>query len=165
MLTTQRIGTKLAAIAAVPLLIGLFVGCSAGGAEPSKTPAAGSEQTDQQEYEAWQLKLNACMKKQGYDLPAPGATVEKGIDVGDETVFMATMDACTEEIGDPPGGTGEISQSDQEGMLKMMQCLRDKGYDAKDPTDGNISFPQGVTPEDQKACSESLTEGGPFSVG
>ncbi|MGG7510465.1 hypothetical protein [Plantibacter sp. YIM 135249] len=163
--TTQRIRRKLAALAAVPLLVGLFVGCSAGGGESSKPAASGAEQTDQQAYEAWELKLNACMKEQGYDLPAPGADRGNGVDVGDEAVFKEAMTACTEKIGDPPGGTGEITQSDQEDMLKMMQCLRDKGYDVQDPKDGNITFPQGISAEDQKECGEALGGGGAVSVG
>lgn len=153
---TQRIQRKLAALAAVPLLVGLFVGCSATGTEPSKTPEAGAELTDQQEYEAWQLKFNTCLGEQGYDMPAPGDTSGEGVDVGDQATFEAVVKECRDEVGPGPGGTIDKKSSDElyQGILELNQCLRERGYDVEDPAPDSktIQMSADVAPEDMQAC-------------
>lgn len=161
--TTNGAARKLAVIAAVPLLVGLFVGCSAGGdSKPTKTEDAAAL-TDQQAYDAWQIKFASCLEGKGYEMPPAG----EGLPFDDSPEWEADAKACQDEIGPPPGGTPSQQEMDAqyEQMLAMFACLRERGYDLEDPKrDGVVALPSGVAPEDMAACSPEGGSGGGLSA-
>lgn len=143
---------RIAALAAVPLLIGLFAGCSAEqDTKPSADSASDSAGTSQQQYDAWNMKFRTCLKDKGVDVPDDP---KQGLPLDDSS--KDPMETCMEEVGEPPAQAGQPSEQEQlDGIIRMNECLRERGYDVKDPTPGEPIMLPNITPEDQEACNPS----------
>lgn len=154
----------VAALLAVPLLIGLAA-CSA----PGGPQASGGDSTTgtEQSFEDYQLAYAQCMRDEGIDFPDPegdgGMSVT--LDAGNAEAMTAASDACRDKLGTPPappGGTKSEAEVREE-MLKMAQCFRDQGFDVPDPKDGQaFGIPADAPEEVFEACG--LGAGGGAAV-
>jgi hypothetical protein len=152
------------ALAAFTCLAGLLAGCgNAGGSSgtPNDSSASaadsGSAGTADQKYTEWEVKFRSCLGDKGFELPKEAGK----IDFGDrQDAYEVARDACINKIGQPPTAAGDqpaISDKEaKEKELKMLQCLRDYGYNVKDPAPGQaaqVEVPDGVSQDGWKECS------------
>ncbi|WP_433177534.1 hypothetical protein [Actinoallomurus sp. CA-150999] len=162
--TLHRPRTRVA-LAAVACLASLLAGCGEGGhsratAGGSAAPASdsGSVGTQDQQYSAWEAKFRSCLSDKGFELPKdPGK-----IDFGDrQDAYKVAEAACLKKIGQPPTARDKQTMSPkqlQEGYLRKAKCLRDRGYDVKDPKPGEaLVIPAGVNVKqrDLDACMKA----------
>jgi hypothetical protein len=181
MTSTLYVSRPRVAFAAFACLAGLLTGCgnaaalsgtpknastSESGSTSSSNPGSssspgsgsGSGPVDaaDQKYTEWELKFRSCLSDKGFELPKePGK-----IDFGDrQDAYRVVEDACIKKIGKPPTtADDQPAKSDaaaEEQQLKRLQCLRDQGYDVKDPGKGQtpqIQVPEGVSEDGLTKC-------------
>ncbi len=149
---------------AAPLLLLALAGCSSSGAAPV-SPAPGSssssggagQPTTEAEFsaarDAYDLKLAQCFRDLGLDVadPKPG----EGI-TDDNPEIQAAYPECSAKIGDPPSNKGLTIDSEMLAkLLVRANCLRDLGYDIKEPTSTDPGFIGAeVGPKDFETCSK-----------
>ncbi|MCY0937707.1 hypothetical protein [Streptomyces sp. H34-S4] len=108
------------------------------------------------------LKTRKCLRDNGVDAPDPkpgedprGMTLGAGD--GDSEAMKKAFEKCGVKA---PGSGGEVPQADKDRALKTAKCMRDKGFDMKDPefNGGMMSanqIPEGV---DQQAFMDQLNK-------
>ncbi|AWS46972.1 hypothetical protein [Streptosporangium sp. 'caverna'] len=151
------------ALAAFACLAGLLAGCGTANeasstASDSSTSTSGSASTSEsagtadQKYDAWEAKFRSCLSEAGFELPKGDGQ----IDFGDrQDAYKVAEDACLKKIGKPPtadDGPKLTPQEQQAVNLKRSQCLRDRGYDIKDPKPGGFFWPAFVSDADVQGC-------------
>ncbi len=144
---------------AAPLLLLALAGCSSSGAAPvSPTPGGAADQpTTQAEFsaarDAYDLKLAQCFRDMGLDVkdPKPGEGITEY-----SPEIQAAFPKCSTEIGDPPSNKGLTIDAEQLAkLLVQANCLRDLGYDIKEPTSKDAGFiPAEVTDKDLETCAK-----------
>lgn len=153
-----KTASRLAAVAAIPLIIGLFTACSSSSPSAdgtkSDTPSA-SKHTDLAD---WQLAYAKCMRDEGVDMPDPGPNGELTSTVtADQSTYSAASKTCTGKLGAPPAAPGTHPKTKQEVLdeqLKIAKCFRDNGVDMPDPSEGHISGIPGDAPSNViKKCT------------
>jgi hypothetical protein len=166
MLSTRNLPRTRLALAAVACLTGLLAGCGAAneandandandaaGANSATSNAAASGGTADQKYDAWEQKFRSCLSGKGFELPKEAAG---HIDFGArQDQYEVAEEACLKQIGKPPtadDGPKLTPQELQALNLKRAQCLRDRGYDVKDPKPGVFVWPSSVSNADVEGC-------------
>jgi len=127
-----------------------------GTPEPEGTRAADGRQ--------WALDFAACMREHGIDMEDPdpngGSVAQRPADETPER--QEATAACLEKLGPSPvrdgggskGAGGPSAEEMHEQLLAMAKCLRDLGYDVKDPAKGSgLGIPEGITEEDLEKCA------------
>lgn len=134
----KKTATRMAALAAIPLMIALFTACSstAASTDTEKTEKPGASKiTDRGE---WQLAYAKCMRAEGIDMPDPSPDGRQTSSVTqDQDTFSAASKKCVGKLGEAPTAPGEKKKSQQERIdeqRKVAQCFRDNGVDTPDPT-------------------------------
>jgi hypothetical protein len=157
--TLRRTRTHVA-LATFACIAGLLAGCgSANGSSgaPNKSSASSSDAagTVDQQYTAWEAKFRSCLSDRGFDLPKEAGK----IDFGDrQPAYEQASAVCIKTIGKPPTGKEDAGPTDQqkkEEQLKVLQCLRDQGYQVTDRGNGQaplIQVPDGASVKDSKKC-------------
>ena len=146
---------------AAPALVFALAGCSAGGTDAGGSASGGTsaEQpaTDAEfsaARDAYDRKLAECFRDQGLDVkdPLPGAGIAE-----DGPEIQAAYPVCAAEIGDPPSSAGmTLTPEELEKLLDRATCLRDKGYDIKEPTTTDPGFiPAEVSDDDFAICENA----------
>jgi hypothetical protein len=162
MLSTRNLPRTRLALAAVACLTGLLAGCGAAddaggtndatGATGETSNAATTAGTFDQKYDAWEAKYRSCLSGKGFELPKEAGQ----IDFGDrQDAYKVAEDGCLKKIGKPPTNDDGPKLSDEELQalnLKRTQCLRDRGYDIKDPKPGGFFWPAFVSNADVEGC-------------
>jgi hypothetical protein len=159
MLSTRNLPRTRLALAAVACLTGLLAGCGAAndakdaaGANSATSNTAASGGTADQKYDAWEQKFRSCLSDKGFELPKGDGQ----IDFGDrQDAYKAAEDACLKQIGKPPTADDgpKLTDKEQQALnLKRTQCLRDRGYDIKDPKPGGFFWPAFVSDADVEGC-------------
>ncbi|WP_314140123.1 hypothetical protein [uncultured Plantibacter sp.] len=160
--SVRRPAGRLAALIAIPLLIGSLAACASGspGSEPgSKTPST------VQSFEDWQLAFASCMRDEGVDMPDPGKDGSgAAISLGDADAeaFTAASKTCTDKLGAPPAPAGgDVPVSDRfEEQLQMAECFRENGIDVPDPVKGEaMNIPSDVPEDVLDACGLDMSNG------
>ncbi|MFC2570179.1 MAG: hypothetical protein ACFNUK_07665, partial [Schaalia sp.] len=81
------------------------------------------------------LVFAQCMREKGFDVPDTGLTPEQIKDNSD--AFNSALNECMTKVS---GLTGDDDltkdPNGREALVKGAQCLRDLGYDVKDPEPG-----------------------------
>ncbi|MDU7382737.1 MAG: hypothetical protein E7L06_01225 [Schaalia turicensis] len=132
----NRTQTRALAVVAVTLATVL----SACGSTGSSTSSASS--TESQSATATNaasddpnLLFAQCMRDKGFDVPDTGLTPDQLND--HSTAFDSALNECMMKVS---GLTGEDNIANdpaaRESMVKAAQCLREAGYDVKDPQAG-----------------------------
>ena len=132
----NRTQTRALAVIAVTMATVL----SACGSTGSSTSSASS--TESQSAKATNaaskdpnLLFAQCMRDKGFDVPDTGLTPDQLND--HSTAFDSALNECMTKVS---GLTGEDNIANdpaaRESMVKAAQCLREAGYDVKDPQAG-----------------------------
>jgi hypothetical protein len=150
----------LVTLLATPAIVLALTGCTSGGPGAADSDSGtGGSTTDQPSTDAefsaarddYDRKLAECLRGQGLDVkdPQPGAGITE-----DSPEIQEAYPACAAEIGDPPSSAGlTLSPEDLDRLLDRATCLRDLGYDIKEPTVNDPGFiPADVTDEDFDTC-------------
>lgn len=108
------------------------------------------------------LKTRKCLRDNGIDAPDPKPGEDpRGMTLGGGGADSEKMKKAFEKCGlQAPGSGGEISQATKDKALKTAKCMRDKGFDMKDPefNGGMMSanqIPEGV---DKQAFMDQLNK-------
>ena len=132
----NRTQTRALAVIAITMATVL----SACGSTGSSTSSASS--TESQSATATNAASNdpnllfaQCMRDKGFDVPDTGLTPDQLND--HSTAFDSALNECMMKVS---GLTGEDNIANdpaaRESMVKAAQCLREAGYDVKDPQAG-----------------------------
>jgi hypothetical protein len=101
---------------------------SASSPSSSKSPASAAEGDAN-------LLFAQCMREKGFDVPDTGLTPDQLND--HNPAFDAAINECMAKM---PGIAGDDNIANdpaaREAMVKAAQCLREAGYDVKDPQAG-----------------------------
>jgi len=159
--TTPVRARALAALLAVPLLVGGLAACGSPG-EPESN---GSDAT----WQDYQLAFAECMRGEGIDSPDPTAegTLSVPFDDANAGAMNAAVEHCTDELGDPPAPPGgEKSEAEiREEMLELAQCFRENGLDVPDPKEGEaFALPADAPAEVFEACGLGAAGGAAVTV-
>ena len=125
--------TRALAVIALTLAAALSAcGTTDSPASPStKSPSAGSNAASNDP----NLVFAQCMREKGFDVPDTGLTPDQLND--HNPAFDAAINECMAKM---PGIAGDDNIANdpaaREAMVKAAQCLREAGYDVKDPQAG-----------------------------
>ncbi len=120
----------------------LLASCSQGGTTSSQTTqshgkgststasAASSSSKDPN------IAFGQCMRAQGYDVPDTGLTPDLLKDTSD--AFNGAINKCMQEVSSLVGEQDDLTNdaATRQALVKGAQCLRDLGYNVKDPKPG-----------------------------
>ena len=131
----NRAQTRALAVIAITLAAVLSA-CGSNGSSPSsastKSPSAAATNAASNDPN---LVFAQCMREKGFDVPDTGLTPENLKDTSD--AFNNALNECMVKVS---GMTGEDNVANdpaaREAMVKAAQCLREAGYDVKDPQAG-----------------------------
>ena len=129
-----RTQTRVLAVIALTLAAALSA-CgstdSSASSSSTKSPSAGSNAASNDP----NLVFAQCMRDKGFDVPDTGLTPDNLKDTSD--AFNNALNECMMKVS---GMTGEDNVANdpvaREAMVKAAQCLREAGYDVKDPQPG-----------------------------
>ena len=104
---------------------------SSASSSSTKSPSAGSNAASNDP----NLVFAQCMREKGFDVPDTGLTPDQLND--HNPAFDAAINECMAKM---PGIAGDDNIANdpaaREAMVKAAQCLREAGYDVKDPQAG-----------------------------
>jgi hypothetical protein len=150
-----RTRSTVAALACLAVVLTGCGGASKPGAASTSASTSVSAGTADQKYTEWENKFRSCLSDKGFELPKEAGK----IDFGDrQDAYEVAGAACTKKIGDPPTASDDepaLSDNEKkEKSLKVMQCLRDQGYEVTDrPGQAPlVEVPDGVSPDGSKQC-------------
>ena len=131
----NRAQTRALAVIAITLAAALSA-CGSNGSSPSsastKSPSAAATNAASDDAN---LVFAQCMRDKGFDVPDTGLTPDQAKD--HDPAFDAAINECMTKVS---GMTGEDNVANdpaaREAMVKAAQCLREAGYDVKDPQAG-----------------------------
>lgn len=127
------------------ILLAALTACSAPSSSgapdvsDSKGPdsSASQNQTADQAFDAWRLELAQCMRDEGFDMPdGTDESATLSIPEGQEAAWNTASEKCRTKVGPAPSRDGRSADQVQQDALKLAQCIRDEGYDYKDPEPG-----------------------------
>ena len=132
----NRAQTRALAVIAITLAAALSAcgstGSSASSPSSSKSPSAAATNAASNDPN---LVFAQCMREKGFDVPDTGLTPENLKDTSD--AFNNALNECMVKVS---GMTGEDNVANdpaaREAMVKAAQCLREAGYDVRDPQAG-----------------------------
>ena len=135
----NRAQTRALAVIAITLAAALSAcgstgssSSSASSPSSSKSPSAAATNAASNDPN---LVFAQCMREKGFDVPDTGLTPENLKDTSD--AFNNALNECMVKVS---GMTGEDNVANdpaaREAMVKAAQCLREAGYDVKDPQAG-----------------------------
>lgn len=131
----NRAQTRALAVIAITLAAVLSACGSTGSSTSSastKSPSAAATNAASNDAN---LVFAQCMRDKGFDVPDTGLTPDQFND--HSTAFDSALNECMVKVS---GMTGEDNVANdpaaREAMVKAAQCLREAGYDVKDPQAG-----------------------------
>ena len=130
--------TRALAVIAITLAAALSA-CGSTGSSGSSTSSTSTKSPSAAATNAASgdpnLVFAQCMREKGFDVPDTGLTPENLKDTSD--AFNNALNECMVKVS---GMTGEDNVANdpaaREAMVKAAQCLREAGYDVKDPQAG-----------------------------
>ena len=132
----NRTQTRALAVIAVTLATVLSA-CGSTGSSTSSASCTGSQSATATNAASNDpnLLFAQCMRDKGFDVPDTGLTPDQLND--HSTAFDSALNECMMKVS---GLTGEDNIANdpaaRESMVKAAQCLREAGYDVKDPQAG-----------------------------
>ena len=128
-----RTQTRVLAVIALTLAAALSAcgSTDSSASSSTKSPSAGSNAASNDP----NLVFAQCMREKGFDVPDTGLTPDQLND--HNPAFDAAINECMAKM---PGIAGDDNIANdpaaREAMVKAAQCLREAGYDVKDPQAG-----------------------------
>ena len=131
----NRAQTRALAVIAITLAAALSACGSTGSSSSSaSSPSSSKSPASAAEGDA-NLLVAQCMREKGFDVPDTGLTPDQLND--HNPAFDAAINECMAKM---PGIAGDDNIANdpaaREAMVKAAQCLREAGYDVKDPQAG-----------------------------
>ena len=131
----NRAQTRALAVIAITVAAALSACGSTGSSSSSaSSPSSSKSPASAAEGDA-NLLFAQCMRDKGFDVPDTGLTPDQLNDTSD--AFNNALNECMMKVS---GMTGEDNIANdpaaREAMVKAAQCLREAGYDVKDPQAG-----------------------------
>ena len=131
----------LAAVASVVCALGMVTACGGGKSTDAADASAASATGSAEDYT---LKFNQCLRDAGFNV----SDSDDGKDIrtqdvgGDAAAFNTAVEDCEKKLGPPPGASLQSS-------IALAECLRNEGYDVKDPEPGKgLSIDVGAIPQE-----------------
>ena len=132
----NRAQTRALAVIAITLAAALSAcgstGSTGSSASSAKSPSSAATNAASNDPN---LVFAQCMREKGFDVPDTGLTPEQIKDNSD--AFNSAHNECMTKVS---GLTGDddltTDPNGREALVKGAQCLRDLGYDVKDPEPG-----------------------------
>ena len=92
------------------------------------------------------------MRAQGYDVPDTGLTPDQLTDTSD--AFNGAINKCMQEVSSLVGEQDDLTNdaATRQLLVKGAQCLRDLGYDVKDPKPGEGVSIQNIPTDAVNKC-------------
>lgn len=136
----------------------LLASCSQGGTTSSQTTQAhgkGSSSTASAASSGSKdahIAFGQCMRAQGYDVPDTGLTPDQITDTSD--AFNGAINKCMQEVSPLVGEEDDFTNdaATRQSLVKGAQCLRDLGYDVKDPKPGEGVSIQNIPTDAVNKC-------------
>jgi hypothetical protein len=101
------------------------------------------------------------MRKNGVDMPDPGASSMKVTAPADPAKFSAAVEKCKQYMSSADGQAPNTDASSQAQQLKVAKCMRGKGLDVQDPSAGaplNLPDPESTKTQNAlKACGGEVS--------
>ena len=150
-----------AAAASVVCALGMVAACGGGKSADAADASTSSTADAAQDYN---LKFNQCLRDAGFNVSdSDGDKDIRTQDVGgDAAAFNTAVEECEKKLGTPPGASTqgpddpEILQS----SIALAECLRNDGYDVKDPEPGKgLSLDVGAIPQEAIEKCAAATSG------
>ena len=150
-----------AVAASVVCALGMVAACGGGKSADAAGASASSTADAAQDYN---LKFNQCLRDAGFNVSDSDSDKDiRTQDVGgDAAAFNTAVEECEKKLGTPPGASTqgpddpEILQS----SIALAECLRNDGYDVKDPEPGKgLSIDVGTIPQEAIEKCASATSG------
>ena len=150
----------LVAVTGVICALGMVAGC--GGKDSAGAAASASNAA--QSAEDYNLKFAQCLRDAGFNVSDSDSDKDiRTQDVGgDAAAFNTAVEECEKKLGTPPGASTqgpddpEILQS----SIALAECLRNDGYDVKDPEPGKgLSLDVGTIPQEAIEKCAAATSG------
>ncbi len=131
----NRAQTRALAVIAITLAAALSAcGSTSSSTSSSSTKSPSAAATNAASNDP-NLVFAQCMRDKGFDVPDTGLTPDQAND--HSTAFDSAINECMTKVS---GMTGEDNIANdpaaREVMVKAAQCLREAGYDVKDPQAG-----------------------------
>ena len=132
----NRAQTRALAVIAITLAAALSAcgstGSSSSSASGTKSPSSSASNAASNDPN---LVFAQCMREKGFDVPDTGLTPEQAND--HSPAFDSAVNECMTKVG-PLTGEDSVANDPaaRETMVKAAQCLREAGYDVKDPKPG-----------------------------
>ena len=131
----NRAQTRALAVIAITLAAALSACGSTGSSSSSTSTKSPSAAATNAASDDANLVFAQCMRDKGFDVPDTGLTPDQAKD--HNPAFDAAINECMTKVS---GMTGEDNVANdpaaREAMVKAAQCLREAGYDVKDPQAG-----------------------------
>jgi len=148
-------GTRRRSLLAVSVLLLALAGCTASPTAASDPTAGTVQPSTDAEFsaarDAYDRELAQCFRDQGLSVqdPQPGVGITET-----SPEIQEAYPVCAAKIGDPPSDANlGIDPAQLEKLLQQATCLRQKGYEIKEPTAADPGFiPAEVTDEDFETC-------------
>jgi hypothetical protein len=135
-------------------------GDDVASAKGSRTPTAGASAKSKDAQKA-RLQFAACMRRNGVDMPDPGADGTKLTMPSDPAKFSSAVEKCKQYMPSADGQGSVDSASANAQALKLARCLRGKGIDVPDPSaDKPLNIPDAESQKTQdamKACGGGVS--------
>ena len=151
----------LAAVAGAVCALGMVAACGGGkSADAADAPTTSAADASQD----YNLRFNQCLRDAGFNVSDSDSDKDiRTQDVGgDAAAFNTAVEECEKKLGTPPGASTqgpddpEILQS----SIALAECLRNDGYDVKDPEPGKgLSIDVGTIPQEAIEKCASATSG------
>ena len=131
----NRAQTRALAVIAITLAAALSACGSTGSSSSSaSSPSSSKSPASAAEGDA-NLLFAQCMREKGFDVPDTGLTPDNLKDTSD--AFNNALNECMVKVsGMTVEDTVANDPAAREAMVKAAQCLREAGYDVKDPQAG-----------------------------
>ena len=149
-----------AAAASLGCALGMVAACGGG---KSADAAGASASTTADAAQDYNLRFNQCLRDAGFNVSDSDSDKDiRTQDVGgDAAAFNTAVEECEKKLGTPPGASTqgpddpEILQS----SIALAECLRNDGYDVKDPEPGKgLSLDLGTIPDSAiQKCADATS--------
>ena len=150
-----------AAAASVVCALGMVAACGGGKSADAAGASASSTADAAQDYN---LKFNQCLRDAGFNVSdSDGDKDIRTQDVGgDAAAFNTAVEECEKKLGTPPGASTQGPDDPEilKSSIALAECLRNDGYDVKDPEPGKgLSLDVGTIPQEAIEKCAAATSG------
>mgnify|MGYP001685793041 FL=1 len=149
-----------AAAASVVCALGMVAACGGG---KSADAAGASASTTADAAQDYNLKFNQCLRDAGFNVSDSDSDKDiRTQDVGgDAAAFNTAVEECEKKLGTPPGASTQGPDDPEvlKSSIALAECLRNDGYDVKDPEPGKgLSLDLGTIPNSAiQKCADATS--------